>query len=80
MTLSVRPEDIRLRAAEDGPGRVADVTFLGADIEHKVDLGGQIVRARASGLGAVVFAPGTRVAVDLPAEVHLLSEQPSGAS
>ena len=77
VTLSVRPEDIRLRADDAGPGTVADVTFLGADVEHKIDLAGQIVRARSSGGNAAVLAPGTRVAIDLPTEVHLLSE-PAG--
>ena len=72
--LSVRPEDIRIHATPKGPGRVTDVTFLGADIEHKIDLAGRILRSRASGIGAQVLKPGTAVAIELPLEVHVLSE------
>ncbi len=72
--LSVRPEDIGLRTADGGPGSIIDVTFLGADVEHKVDIAGLTLRARASGLGAPVLAPGTRVAVDLPNQLHRLVE------
>jgi hypothetical protein len=50
------------------------VTFLGANVEHKVDIAGVTLRARASGLGAPVLSPGTRVAVDLPAQLHRLIE------
>ena len=73
VVLSVRPEDIELHPSEDGPGRVTEVTFLGADIEHKVEIGGIKVRARASGLAAPVFVVGARVAIGLPNELHLLS-------
>jgi len=73
--LSVRPEDIGLRAMDDGPGRITEVTFLGADIEHKVEVAGVKLRARASGLAAPVFALGTRVAIDIPSEIHLLSDR-----
>jgi putative spermidine/putrescine transport system ATP-binding protein len=79
VVLSVRPEDIRLRLDESGPGTVADVTFLGADVEHKVAFDGRLVRVRSSGGEAPVLSPGTRVAVDLPAEIHLLSEQGAAA-
>ena len=72
--LSVRPEDIGLRTADGGPGSIIDVTFLGADVEHKVDIAGLTLRARASGLGAPVLPPGTRVAVDLPSQLHRLVE------
>ncbi|MCB1501309.1 MAG: ABC transporter ATP-binding protein [Bauldia sp.] len=74
VVISVRPEDIRLRVAGDGPGEVRDVTFLGADVEHKVALGGSIVRARSSGLEAPVLVPGTRVAIELPSALHILNE------
>ena len=42
------------------------MTFLGADVEHKVDIAG-LIRARASGPGAPALPPGTRVAVEIPA-------------
>lgn len=74
VTLSVRPEDIGIRAAENGPGRVIDVTFLGADIEHRIELAGETLRARASGIGVPVLPAGTPVVVTLPREAHVLSE------
>ena len=79
VVLSVRPEDIRLRLDAAGPGTVADVTFLGADVEHKVTLDGRLVRVRSSGGEAPVLSPGTRVAVELPAEIHLLSGEGAAA-
>jgi len=74
VTLSMRPEDIEIRAAQDGPGRVVDVTFLGADVEHRIELAGEIVRTRASGTGALVLAAGTPVIVSFPLEAHVLAE------
>ena len=71
--LSVRPEDISIQLALDGPAVVTDVTFLGADIEHKLDLDGLTVRARSSGNAAAIFPVGTRVAVDLPGDLHELA-------
>ena len=59
---SVRPEDLKLRVPPNGPGRVTEVAFLGAEVEHRVELAGEIVRSRASGLGARVLDVGTRVA------------------
>jgi putative spermidine/putrescine transport system ATP-binding protein len=75
--LSVRPEDISLQATNDGPGRVVDVIFLGADVEHRIEVSGEILRARSSGGGAQVLAPGTRVSIVLPPDAHVLSE-PAG--
>jgi putative spermidine/putrescine transport system ATP-binding protein len=74
VALSIRPEDVRIRPFEDGPGRVTEVTFLGADVEHRIELGGFALRARASGAGAGVLAPGTKVAVELPNEAHVLAD------
>jgi putative spermidine/putrescine transport system ATP-binding protein len=74
VVLSVRPEDIGVVAVENGPGRVLDVTFLGADVEHRIELAGQILRTRASGIGAPVLPAGTPVQVTLPPEAHVLSE------
>jgi putative spermidine/putrescine transport system ATP-binding protein len=74
VVLSVRPEDIGISVAENGPGRVVDVTFLGADVEHRIELAGEILRTRASGLGAPVLPSGTPVVVTLPREAHVLSD------
>src|SRR5262249_10535479 len=38
VTLSVRPEDLLVYPLEDGAGAVTDVTFLGAEVEHKVEV------------------------------------------
>ncbi len=77
--LSVRPEDLKLKVLANGPGRVTEVAFLGAEVEHRVELGGEIVRSRASGLGAKVLEVGTRVGIDIPVSVHLLSDRNGGA-
>jgi len=52
---------------------VTDVTFLGADIEHKLDVDGLTMRVRASGRGAKILPVGTRVAIGLPEDLHVLS-------
>jgi putative spermidine/putrescine transport system ATP-binding protein len=72
--LSVRPEDLGLVAADDGPGQVTDVTFLGSEVEHRVAVGDLMLRVRASGRDAAVLAVGTRVALTFPADLHLLAE------
>jgi putative spermidine/putrescine transport system ATP-binding protein len=73
--LSVRPEDVGISPLADGPGAVIDVTFLGAEIEHKVTIGDLHLRTRRAGLAAAVLPPGTRVALELPDRVHVLREQ-----
>jgi putative spermidine/putrescine transport system ATP-binding protein len=70
--LSVRPEDVALHPADDGAGAVLDVTFLGADVEHKVEVAGLTVRTRRAGLAASVLPRGTRVSLTLPERVHVL--------
>jgi len=75
VTLSIRPEDVTLRPAGDGGGAVTDVTFLGAEVEHKVEIAGLVIRARRAGLAAPVLPPGTSVAIELPDRVHVLAEQ-----
>jgi putative spermidine/putrescine transport system ATP-binding protein len=79
VVLSIRPEDVRIRVSEAGPGSIAEVTFLGADVVHRVELLGQTLRARASGTGAGVLAPGTKVSIELAAEGHVLAESQAGA-
>ncbi len=74
LILSVRPEDLTLRIDASGPGRVVDVVFLGADVEHKVEFSGLTLRARTSGQGAPIMAPGTAVSLDLPSHIHVLAE------
>jgi putative spermidine/putrescine transport system ATP-binding protein len=73
LDLSIRPEDISIEAEGVGPAVVTDVTFLGADIEHKLDVGGLTIRARASGRGAKILPVGTRVTLALPNDLHVLS-------
>ena len=73
--LSVRPEDVGISVAEDGAGAVTDVTFLGAEVEHKVTIGDLLLRTRRAGSAAAVLPPGTRVALHLPDRVHVLQER-----
>jgi putative spermidine/putrescine transport system ATP-binding protein len=73
LDLSIRPEDISIEAAATGPAVVTDVTFLGADIEHKLDVGGLTMRARASGRGATILPVGTHVTILLASDLHVLS-------
>ena len=73
LDLSIRPEDISIEAEATGPAVVTDVTFLGADIEHKLDVGGLTMRARASGRGAKILPVGTRITISLPGDLHVLS-------
>jgi putative spermidine/putrescine transport system ATP-binding protein len=72
--LSVRPEDLGLVADENGPAEVTDVTFLGAEVEHRLAVGDLMLRARASGRDAIVHAKGTKVALRFPAALHLLAQ------
>ena len=70
--LAIRPEAIRL-GAEPGAvacnvitGNVIDSTFLGNIVEHRIDIGGAVLRVQA---GRWVFhAPGERVVLSIPVE------------
>jgi putative spermidine/putrescine transport system ATP-binding protein len=74
--VSIRPEDVILRPDEQGAGRVLGLSFQGATVEYRVDLGGTEVRARDTGTGAPILPEGTTVAVRLNAEPHRLSDAP----
>jgi putative spermidine/putrescine transport system ATP-binding protein len=75
--LSVRPEDLGLTQSDQGAGQVTDVTFLGAEVEHRLAIGGLTLRSRSSGRDAAVHAVGTKVALTFPADLHLLSQDPA---
>ena len=72
--LSVRPDDLGLSPSEDGVGLVTEVTFLGAEVEHRVTVGNLRLRARSSGQGAAVLPAGTKVTLSFPADLHLLAK------
>jgi len=71
--LCVRPEDLALTADPDGKGQITEVTFLGAEVEHRVAVAGLSLRARASGRAAPVMPVGTRVALSVPQDAQFLA-------
>ncbi len=70
--VSIRPEDIGITAAPDGPGRILSLTFLGTAVEYRVDLGGTVLRVRDGGTGTTILPEGTRVALVLRVPPHPL--------
>ena len=72
VVVSLRPEDLLVSSDGSGPGVVEDVHFLGADVEYRVRMAEVLVKARASGAGAPLLAPGTRVSLEARAGVHVL--------
>jgi len=59
--IAVRPENIRLQPAPDGPAVVTDVTFTGGDIGVDVELGTNVLTVRLPSHGGVAPAVGARV-------------------
>jgi len=68
VTVSIRPEHVKLGAAADGvanrwDGRVQDVTFMGAVIRARIALvGGPVMVAEVQNDAAAGIAPGTSIA------------------
>lgn len=75
--LSVRPEDLGLAACDQGAGHVTEVTFLGAEVEHRIAIAGLMLRSRSSGRDAAVHPVGTKVVLSFPADLHHLSQEPA---
>jgi putative spermidine/putrescine transport system ATP-binding protein len=71
--VSIRPEDIALWPAADGPGRIVGRTFLGASVEYRVALAGLTLRARATGSGAAILPQGAAVALATTVPPHPLA-------
>jgi len=61
ITIAVRPENILLEQAADGPGLVTDVTFTGGDIHVDLDLGASHLIVRIPSHGSRPPQVGARV-------------------
>jgi putative spermidine/putrescine transport system ATP-binding protein len=72
VTVSLRPEDIAVRADPAGAGEIEEIGFLGADVDYRVRVGAAAIRARASGAGAVLLAAGTRVSLEAASPLHVI--------
>ena len=61
VVIAVRPENIRLEPAADGPAIVSDVTFTGGDIHVEVMLGANLLTVRLPSHGGLAPEVGARV-------------------
>ncbi|WP_454702693.1 ABC transporter ATP-binding protein [Agrobacterium burrii] len=75
--ISVRPENIHIRADQAGDGTVSAVSFMGANALYTVEIGGRQIRISQSGAETLIDA-GQRVALQLPGLVHLLDDRMAG--
>jgi putative spermidine/putrescine transport system ATP-binding protein len=77
--VSIRPEDIALIPAPQGPARVTGRTFLGAAVEYRVVLGEVVLRVRETGSGLPLLPEGTQAVLSLRVPPHPLDEAAGGA-
>ena len=75
--ISVRPENIHIRAEGLGDGTVSAVSFMGANALYTVEIGGRQIRVSQSGAENLIDA-GQRVALQFPGSVHLLDDRTAG--
>ncbi|MCZ7484010.1 ABC transporter ATP-binding protein [Rhizobium rhizogenes] len=75
--ISVRPENIHIRADQAGEGTVSAVSFMGANALYTVEIGGRQIRISQSGAETLIDA-GQRVALQFPSSVHLLDDRMAG--
>ncbi|RRN70722.1 ABC transporter ATP-binding protein [Agrobacterium deltaense] len=75
--ISVRPENIQIRADQAGEGTVSAVSFMGANALYTVEIGGRQIRVSQSGAETLIDA-GQRVALQFPGSVHLLDDRMAG--
>jgi putative spermidine/putrescine transport system ATP-binding protein len=75
--ISVRPENIHIRADQAGAGTVSAVSFMGANALYTVEIGGRQIRVSQSGAETLIDA-GQRVALQFPGSVHLLDDRMAG--
>ncbi|RVT70608.1 ABC transporter ATP-binding protein [Agrobacterium sp. CNPSo 2736] len=75
--ISVRPENIHIRADQAGEGTVSAVSFMGANALYMVEIGGRQIRVSQSGAETLIDA-GQRVALQFPGSVHLLDDRVAG--
>ena len=75
MTVAVRPENVSVVEALDGPGVVSDVTFVGGDIHVDVELDGNRLVVRVPSHGVRPPAVGARVRPEfLPGSVRIMAD------
>ena len=72
--VAIRPEDLPLAAADDGPATIETAVFLGAAIHYTFRCAGASYRAIAPGGLRAVLAPGTKVRPEAPAALHRLAD------
>jgi putative spermidine/putrescine transport system ATP-binding protein len=82
VSVSLRPEDIRIVPADQAPGgegtgTVRDVTFLGSHVQYRVSIADLVVRVQATGEGHAVLSPGAEVGLIAPEIVHALIDTKS---
>ncbi|MDO3444653.1 ABC transporter ATP-binding protein [Agrobacterium sp. V1] len=75
--ISVRPENIHIRADQAGEGTVSAVSFMGANALYTVEIGGRQIRISQSGAETLIDA-GQKVALQFPGSVHLLDDRMAG--
>jgi putative spermidine/putrescine transport system ATP-binding protein len=75
--ISVRPENIHIRADQAGEGTVSAVSVMGANALYTVEIGGRQIRVSQSGAETLIDA-GQRVALQFPGSVHLLDDRMAG--
>jgi len=69
--VSIRPETIGLKAAEDGEGEVTAVSFMGPNAVYAVRVGGTSLKVSQAG-GDRILDIGDRVRLDFAAPLHVL--------
>ncbi len=74
----LRPEDVEVRNAPDGPGFVTHISFLGATTRLEIGIGGATVKADVRSSDADAFELGTRVVVSVSARDVLVTERRPG--
>lgn len=75
VTLAIRPENVTLLLAPDGPGEVVDAVFTGGDLQVEVAVGPQRLSVRLPSHGGRPPRAGDRVALDfMPGSVRILAE------
>ncbi|MCZ4430293.1 ABC transporter ATP-binding protein [Agrobacterium sp. SOY23] len=75
--ISVRPENIHIRADQAGEGTVSAVSFMGANALYTVEIGGRQIRVSQSGAETLIDV-GQKVALQFPGSVHLLDDRMAG--
>jgi putative spermidine/putrescine transport system ATP-binding protein len=75
--ISVRPENIHIRADQAGEGTVSAVSFMGANALYTVEISGRQIRISQSGAETLIDA-GQKVAMQFPGSVHLLDDRMAG--